>query len=302
MECPSCGTVTSDGTGSCDACGAVLPAAEEPNLDPLAGGRFRIRANIGEGTRKLVYLAHDEFLDRPVAIAVARAEGFDERELERLRREIRMLGRLSSHPNVVTLYDVTQLDGATALLFEYVPGGSVADLLALAGVPLPIRDALRIAEQVAWALDGIHREGIIFRDVKTANVLLVGDGTAKLCDFGLALAPGDGRLTDEHIVMGSLSYLAPERVARRHYDHRSDLYSLGAVLYEMLAGDPPFPGDDVNEVGAQILHAEPPPLLEARPDLPEALSELVMRLLAKDVGQRPDSAAEVARAIAAFPR
>jgi serine/threonine-protein kinase len=263
-------------------------------------GRFRIGANIGQGHRKLVYLGHDELLDRPLAIAVIRAEHFDERDEERLRREIRMLARLSSHPNVVVLYDVADLGGSTALLFEYVPGGSVADLLELAGAPLPVRDALRIGEQVAWALDGVHRAGIIFRDVKASNVLLTGDGAAKLCDFGLALQTGDGRLTDEHIVMGSLSYLAPERVARRHYDHRSDLYSLGVVLYEMLVGEPPFPGDDPDEVGAQILHAEPPPVRERRSDVPEPVAAVVEALLAKHVGDRPQQAAEVAAALAAL--
>jgi len=271
---------------------------EAPTGEQLVGGRYRVGANIGQGLRKLVYLAHDEFLDRPVAIAVIRADDLEESDLERLRREIRMLARLSSHPNIVVLYDVTDLGGSTAMLFEYLPGGSVADLLELSGSPLPVRDALRIAEQIAWALDGVHREGIIFRDVKAANVLLTGDGSAKLCDFGLALQPGDGRLTDEHIVMGSLSYLAPERVARRHYDHRSDLYSLGAVLYEMLAGAPPFPGDDPDEVGAQILHAAPPGLGELRPEVPPELVELVEALLAKPVGERPQSAAEVASALA----
>jgi serine/threonine-protein kinase len=264
----------------------------------LVGGRYRIGDNIGQGLRKLVYEAHDELLDRPVAIAVVRAEGFDEREQERLRREIQMVARLSSHPNVVVLYDVTELDGATALLFEYLPGGTLADLLELAGSALPVRDVVRIARQVAAALDAIHAAGIVFRDVKPANVLLTGDGTAKLCDFGLAQRTGDGRLTDGTLVMGSLSYLAPERIARKHYDHRSDLYSLGVVCYEMLTGVPPFPGDDPDEIGAQHLHAEPPSLAVARPDAPRELVVLVETMMAKDVGARPGSAAAVVAALA----
>ncbi|HLM18093.1 MAG TPA: serine/threonine-protein kinase [Acidimicrobiia bacterium] len=259
----------------------------------VVGERFRVEGNIGHGLRKLVYLAHDELLDRPVAIAVVRPDGFDEREQERLSREIRLVARLSGHPNVVALYDVTVLDGASALVFEYLPGGTLADLLELAGSPLPVRDALRIARHVACALAAIHDAGIVFRDVKPANVLLSGDGAAKLCDFGLAQRTGDGRLTDPGLVMGSLSYLAPERIARRHYDHRSDLYSLGVVMYEMLAGIPPFPGDDPDEIGAQHLHAVPPSLTSIRPDVPPALVALVDALLAKEVGARPRSAAEI---------
>ena len=140
------------------------------------------------------------------------------------------------------------------------------DLLnATGGHGLPVRDVLRIGEQVAHALDAVHRERILFRDLKPGNVLLTGEGTAKLCDFGYALQVGQSRLTDENLVVGSLGYIAPERVLRRHSDQRADLYSLGALLYEMLAGQPPFPGDDIQEVGMQHVHADPPPLDVIRP-------------------------------------
>jgi serine/threonine-protein kinase len=161
-----------------------------------------------------------------------------------------------------------------------------------------VRDVIRIGEQVARALDAMHREGVYFRDLKPGNVLLGGEGTAKLCDFGYALKAGQAHVTPHELVVGSLAYIAPERVARRHYDHRSDLYSLGILLYELLAGHPPFDSDDIQEVGSQHLHAEPPPLAEARPNTPDALVDLIGRLLAKGVGERPESAAHVAAELA----
>jgi serine/threonine-protein kinase len=265
----------------------------------LGNGRYRVLSHVGDGLRKQVYRARDTLLDRDVALALLRTDGLDDAERTRVEREVRVVARLGSHPNVVTLYDIEDLDGVPGLVFEFVGGGSVQDLLrATGGRGLPVRDALRIGEQVARALEAVHRESIVFRDVKSGNVLLTGDGTAKLCDFGYAMQAGQLRVTDPTFTVGSLAYIAPERVARRHFDHRSDLYSLGILLYEMLAGRPPFESDDVQEIGAQHVHAEPPALDELRPGLPAELVQLVHRLLAKAVADRPDSAAAVAAELA----
>ncbi len=297
VRCASCGREGRDDAQFCDRCGAelaVVPASGAPP-EHFAEGRYRVRSVVGEGLRKIVYLARDTRLDRDVALAVLRLDGVTDAERERVEREIRMFAWLGGHPNIVQLYDVEDLDGAVGLVFEFVPGSTVADVLELAGgVGLPVADALRIGEQVAQALGQVHRHGVVFRDVKSRNVLLTGDGTAKLCDFGLALRPGDARLTDEKLVVGSLAYIAPERVARHHYDYRSDLYSLGVLLYEMLTGRPPFDGDDPDEVGAQHLHAEPPPIDGWRKGVPDQVQSLVLRLLAKRLDERPSSAAEVA--------
>jgi len=299
-RCPACGHYVGLGDRFCAACGTLLELVATRPVDApvsLGGDRFRVEGVLGEGIRKRVYLARDTVLDRDVAVAVVRADGLTAVERERVEREVRLLARLGTHPNVVVLHDVIDVDGATAMVFEYLPGGSVADLLAVAGV-LPVRDALRIGEQIARALDAVHRAGVFFRDVKPGNVLLTGDGTAKLCDFGLAFRLETGKLTDPGLVVGSLAYLAPERVARRHYDERSDLYALGVVCYEMLAGEPPFVGDLVDEVGAQHLHAEPPALRDRRPEVPERVAVLVHALLAKRFEDRPQTAIEVADELA----
>jgi serine/threonine-protein kinase len=275
--------------------GAVTVTSDPDVPVSLGGGRFRVISRVGDGLRKQVYLAHDTVLDRDVALALLRTEGLDEAERTRLEREVRVVARLGSHPNIVTLYDVEDLDGVPGLVFEFLGGGTVLDLLrATGGRGLPVRDALRIGEQAARALDAVHRESIVFRDVKPGNVLLAGDGTAKLCDFGYALQVGQSRVTDPTFTVGSLAYLAPERVSRQHFDHRSDLYSFGVLLYEMLAGRPPFESDDVQEIGVQHVHADPPPLAEARPGLDAALVALVHQLLAKSVADRPENAALVA--------
>ena len=265
MRCSACGHDNREDARFCDACGAQLhlvAAAAAAGLPSTLGyGRYRVIEQVGDGVRKRVFRAHDTRLDREVAIALLNADGLDDAERTRVEREVRLLARLGSHPNIVTLYDVADLDGTPGIVFEYRPGGSLHDLLRMTGGRgLPVRDVVRIGAQLARALDAVHREHVFFRDLKPGNVLLTGDGTAKLCDFGYALRAGQLRVTDPKLTVGSLAYIAPERIARSHFDHRSDLYSLGVVLYEMLAGHPPFQSDDVQEIGAQHLHAEPAPL------------------------------------------
>jgi serine/threonine protein kinase len=303
VACGACGAEQRDGARFCDACGAqliVLAAAQGNDLPATLGDdRYRVIEQIGNGLRKRVWRAHDTVLDRDVAIALMHSEGLDESERVRMEREVRLVARLGSHPNIVTLYDVQDLDGTPGMVFEYVSGGSLDDLLRATGRRgLPLRDAVRITDQVARALEAVHREAALFRDLKPGNVLLTGEGTAKLCDFGYAMRYSQQRLTDPTLTVGSLAYIAPERIARRHFDQRSDLYSLGALLYEMLAGHPPFESDDVQAIGAQHLHAPPPPLTQERDGIPDDLIALANALLAKAVADRPDSAAAVVAQLA----
>ena len=299
MRCSSCGQDNREDARFCDSCGAqldlVAAAAAAGLPEAFADGRYRVIDQVGDGVRKRVFHAHDTRLDREVAIALLNATGLDDAERTRVEREVRLLARLGSHPNIVTLYDVADLDGAPGIVFEYVAGGSVHDLLqATGGRGLPVRDVVRIGVQMARALEAVHRDQVLFRDLKPANVLLTGDGTAKLCDFGYALRAGQLRVTDPNLTVGSLAYLAPERIAQSHFDHRSDLYSLGVMLYEMLTGHPPFENEDVQEMGNLHLHAVPPSLADTRPGVPDRLVALVEQLLAKRVVDRPDSAAAVA--------
>jgi serine/threonine protein kinase len=293
-----CGHQNPQGLGWCGACGWKIVVAAElevPNEQVLLGGRFEVRGLLGDGQRKQVLLAVDHRLGREVALAVVRWSSLTINERARVELEIQLVAALGVYANIVTLHDVVQLDGSIGLVFEHLPGGSLRDLLdSVAPRGLPVRDVLRIGAQIAHGLDAVHRAGVLFRDLKPDNVLLAGDGTVKLGDFGLAVRRGsEQRLTGEGVV-GTFAYLAPERVRRGHIDHRVDLYSLGVVLYELLVGEPPFPGSDPDEVAAQHLRAVPPPVAERRPETPAGLADLVHQLLEKEMGGRPAEAALVA--------
>ena len=210
------------------------------------------------------------------------------------------MARLGDHPHVVTVFDVgEEPDGTPYIVSEYMPGGSLADRLAVAADGrLPVPEALDFAVQVAHALAHAHANGIVHRDLKPGNVWLAADGTARLGDFGLTAPVDASRITSEGMLVGTFAYLAPEQALGRDPEPAADLYSLGAMLYEMLCGRPPFLGDDVVAVVSQHLHATP--LLPSwhRAEVSAALDELVMALLAKDPAERPVSGDDVAERLA----
>jgi tetratricopeptide (TPR) repeat protein len=268
------------------------------------GGRYRVERFLGEGAYKRVYLARDTMLDRKVAFALLGNDSLDAGRADRVRREAQAMGRLAGHPNVVTVYDAGEDAGAPYIVEEYLDGGTVADLLAASpGRPLPLDRAIRIAADVCSALEHAHGHDVVHRDVKPSNIWLNADGTAKLGDFGLVAALRQSasatvtRLTGEGMMVGTIAYLAPEQALGRPPDPRSDLYSLGAVLYELVTGAPPFAGDDAVAIISQ--HLRTPPVAPAwrNADVPGPLDALILRLLAKDPGDRPISAAETGTAL-----
>jgi serine/threonine-protein kinase len=274
-------------------------------------GRYRILRPLGAGAMGVVYLAQDPQIERLLAIKTVRpAEGVlaagsqvTERH-ERLLREARTVGRLI-HPNIVTLFDAGEQDGLFYLAFEYVEGSSLEQRLR-AGEPVTTAEALRLAREVAEGLAYAHAQGIVHRDVKPANLLLSADGRIKISDFGIAKVVGQAtELTLTGTVVGSPHYLSPEQVRGEELDGRSDLFSLGVVLYELLGGRRPFEGETLTTLVYQILHQEPPPI-ELRPELdPEGgphLSETLARLLAKDREQRFADGHRVAAALAELER
>ncbi len=268
------------------------PAAPLPAT--LGGGRYRVKRFLGEGARKRVYLARDTSLDSEVAIAVVKTEGLDADGLTRVRREAQAMGRLRDHPHIVPVFDIGQEGIQPYIVSQLLEGGSVDDRLREVDAhKLPIAEALRIALQVAQALEHAHSLGIVHRDLKPGNVWLARDGTAKLGDFGLAVALDQSRLTHEGMLVGTVAYIAPEQAMGRTPDSRSDLYALGAMLYEMLAGRPPFLGDDAVTVISQ--HVSTPPVAPSwhNPEVPPALEALIQKLLAKDPAARPQRASEV---------
>jgi eukaryotic-like serine/threonine-protein kinase len=235
----------------------------------------------------------DTRLDREIALSVIQIAGLDEASIERVRREARQMARLGDHPNIVNIFDVGEEGEFIYLVAELMPGGSVDEQLNRVGGALPAERVLTIARQVAGALQYVHAQGIVHRDIKPANVWLSRDGTAKLGDFGLAAGVHSARLTAEGMMLGTVAYMAPEQATGGSVDSRSDLYSLGALLYEAATGKPPFAGDDAIAVISQQINTAPVAPSWHNPNLLPGLEQLILDLLAKSPADRPQSASDV---------
>jgi predicted ATPase/class 3 adenylate cyclase len=276
---------------------AVTAAAPEPQAPPLppsvAGGRYAVRRFLGEGGRKRVYLAHDERLDRDVAVAIIKTEGLDAQGLARVRREAQAMGRLGDHPNIVTIHDVGDDNGQPYIISQYMAGGAVDAL----GLPLTAARTLEIAKGVCRGLAHAHANGVVHRDLKPGNVWLSADGTAKIGDFGLAVALEQSRLTMHGMLVGTVAYMPPEQALGSETTVRADFYSLGCMLYEMITGRPPFISDNPSAVISQ--HINTPPVAPSwhAEACPLDLEKLILHLLAKDPAERPASAADVLAAL-----
>jgi eukaryotic-like serine/threonine-protein kinase len=266
-------------------------------------GRYRIVDFLGAGAMGEVYLAEDPQIERRLAIKTVRLAGrpqeVDDRK-KRLLREARAAGRLL-HPNVVTLFDAGEDQGLLFLAFELVEGTDLASRLEK-GPGLSLREVLRIVRQTAEALDYAHRLGIVHRDIKPSNVLLDAAGRVKVADFGIAKVAGQStELTIAGSVMGSPQYLSPEQIRGEELDGRSDIFSLGVLLYELLSRKRPFEGETITTLVYQILHKEPPPVSELR-RIPESLEKLLRRMLAKDRDERHATAGAVASELVEIER
>lgn len=253
--------------------------------------RYRIEKTLGHGAFGVVYLATDTLLERRVSIKILRRPKVKESAAsirDDLLQEARAVARLQ-HPHIVTVHDVLEQDGNLALVMEYIEGESLKDLIARRG-PLPWREALPLIRQICEALDFAHRAGIIHRDVKPANIFLTPDGTAKLGDFGLAFQQDRPSGNMEGLVAGTPSYMSPEQLGNHPVTARSDVFSLGCLIYELFAGQRAFGGPGFTAVIYQVLERQPPFLPEVVAGFPEALGRVVARALAKDPADRPPSA------------
>ncbi|MEK6323100.1 MAG: protein kinase [Acidobacteriota bacterium] len=267
----------------------------------FASGRYFVRRSLGQGGQKQVYLAKDNRLDRDVVISLLKTDQLGADSVPRLIREAQAMARLGSHPNIVTVYDIEDEAGRPFIVSQYVEGGSVADLLRNADKHrLSLEEVLRIGSQICQALMHCHSLGIIHRDLKPGNVLLSQDGTAKLGDFGLAASADFSRITLEGALVGTVVYMPPEIMLGHQAEPRSDLYSLGVMLYEVVTGRPPFVGDQFVAIISQHINSPPVAPSWHNPEVPQALETLILRLLAKTPVERPESAAEVAKALAAI--
>jgi serine/threonine-protein kinase len=257
-------------------------------------GRYRLAEVIGRGGMSTVYRATDLVLGRPVAVKVLSAAlaETDPAWVARFQREARATASLS-HRGVATVYDTGAENGTRFIVMECVQGRSLAAILAAEGVPLEPLRAVEIARQVADALSAAHAAGIVHRDIKPANVIVTRHGSAKVLDFGIARTPDGATLTQTTSLVGTAAYMSPEQALGERADERSDIYSLGCLLYAMLAGAPPFSGDSPAAILNQHVNAEPTPLGVLNPRVPPALEALVMEMLAKSRAARPRSAGEV---------
>jgi serine/threonine-protein kinase len=257
-------------------------------------GRYRLEQVIGRGGMSTVYRGTDELLGRTVAIKILLAALLeqDPAYATRFQREAQAVAALASSA-IVTVYDTgTDEDGGQYIVMEYVAGRSLAELLG-DGRPLEVSEATRIAERVADALRVAHAAEILHRDIKPANVMAADDGTVKVLDFGIARRLDGTTLTQTASVVGTAAYMAPERALGHAGDARSDIYSLGCLLYAMLSGRPPFTGELAAAVLHQQVNSGPTPPSELRPGIPAALDALVVQMLAKEPDARPQTAAEV---------
>ena len=276
------------------------PAGPETlaRLQRAVGERYAIEREIGAGGMATVFLARDRRHDRPVALKLLDPELAARLGVERFLVEIRVTAVLQ-HPNLLPLFDSGEADGLLYYVMPYVAGGSLRARLTDGG-ELPVREAVRIAIGVADALDHAHRHGVVHRDLKPENVLL-HEGRPLVADFGIALAvtrAGGARLTGVGATVGTPQYMSPEQAAGdRPVDARSDVYALGCVLYEMLAGEPPHDGAGVQSVLAKVLHEAPADVRVLRPSVPEALADVVHRALAKRPADRFATARELADAL-----
>src|SRR5262245_15605372 len=238
-----------------------------------------------------VYLAEDQELGRRVAIKILNdRHANDDQFVERFRREAKNAAGLS-HPNIVSIYDRGEAEGTYYIAMEFLDGRSLKELIVSRG-PAPIRLAIDYARQVLAAISHAHRNGIVHRDIKPHNVLVGPEGRLKVTDFGIARS-GASQMTEVGSIVGTAQYLSPEQARGAPVDPRSDLYSLGVVLYEMLTGTVPFAGETPVEIAMKHLSQVPKPPSELRPEVPHELDAVVMRTLAKDPAQRYGSAEEM---------
>jgi serine/threonine protein kinase len=262
---------------------------EPSGVRTLAGGRYRLDRVLGHGGMASVYLAHDTELERPVAVKVlSEALAVDDGFRRRFEREARLAARLS-HPNLVGVYDAGVDEGRPFIVQEYVEGETLSDLLARRG-HVPPDEARGLALQAAGALAHVHAAGLVHRDVKPHNLILRGDGTLKLADFGIATGADATALTQVGTILGTAAYLAPEQALGEEVSSAADVYSFGAVLYELLTGRPPFAAESLAELAEKQRRMEITPVADLEPGVPRDLEDVVMRCLARIPEYRPTAA------------
>jgi len=259
-------------------------------------GRYAIQSELGRGAMGVVYKATDTALERTVAVKTVNMalerDGAEKYEA-RFYQEARAAGSLN-HPNIVTVYDVGKEGNVAYMAMEFIEGQELRSLLA-EGRALPVSHAVSIAAQVAEGLAYAHQHGVVHRDIKPANIMVLADGPVKITDFGIArMRASNDELTQSGMMLGSPKYMSPEQVIGKRADHRSDIFSLGVILYETLTGSAPFSGENVTALMYQIVNFAPPAPSAVNPAVPELLNFIVAKMLAKPLEERYQSAQDLA--------
>lgn len=263
----------------------------DPLIGALFDGRYKIIKKLGTGGMATVYLAEDQELGRRIAIKILNSKhAADQQFVERFRREASSAAGLS-HPNIVQIYDRGNAEGTYYIAMELIDGRSLKELVIQRG-PSPILVAVNYGRQILAALRFAHRNGVVHRDIKPHNVLVDDEGRIKVTDFGIARA-GASEMTEVGSIIGTAQYLSPEQARGAPVDDRSDLYSVGVLLYELLTGEAPYSGDTPVEIAMKHLSAIPEPPSVKRPEIPPALDAVVLRALAKSPDDRYQSAEEM---------
>jgi len=266
-------------------------------FESFQGGRYKVAKKLGEGGKGIVFKAEDTRLGRTVAIKVIKGEGLDQESFARFEQEAKATAGLS-HPNIVGIYDIGREGESHYLVLEFVDGPNLGGWIrSQAGARCDSATTLRISSQMCQALEYAHSHGILHRDIKPENIMITSTGLPKLMDFGLARALGGPNLTQRGVIVGTPAYLPPEQALGKRSDARSDLYSLGCVLYEMVTGRPPFHGDDPVKVIFSHINDLPVMPRKLAPDIPDALEQVILKLLVKDPDQRYQSASDLCEAL-----
>ena len=313
MKCPRCQFDNPDATNFCGKCGVSLTADARmadsltktlatplPVIakDKLIAGKYRIIEEIGRGGMGVVYKAEDLKLKRQVALKFLPPHLMDSPELkERFLIEAQAAAALS-HPNICVIHEVGETEDRPYIAMEYVEGETLRDKLRTG--PLRSQEALDIAIQIASGLGEAHRKGIVHRDIKSANIMVADNGQAKIMDFGLAKLQGGSSLTRSQTTLGTIAYMSPEQARGEELDRRTDLWSLGVVLYEMVSGELPFKGDRDLSIIHSVIHEEPKPLSARKPPIPPVIRQIIGRALRKNRNARYASADEMLKDLHAF--
>jgi serine/threonine protein kinase len=284
IKCPKCHFDNPDDTLFCGKCGTPLKSAEEISITKTlispterlkkgstVAGRYKIIEELGRGGMGVVYKAKDTKLKRTVALKFLPQELTHISEIkDRFMREAQAAAALD-HPNICTVHEVDEAEEKTFISMAYVEGQSLKKKIESG--PLELDEALRIATQVAEGLEEAHKKGVVHRDIKSANIMVTEKGQAKIMDFGLARIAGGTLVTKEGTTMGTIAYMSPEQARGEEVDHRTDIWSLGVVMYEMLTGQLPFKGEHEQAIVYSILKEKPKPITELRSEIPVSIGQ-----------------------------